>query len=600
MPRKRREGPERRKGLRAPKPPALWPGALAVFAAALAVRLLFWQATPGTDWPHSPFFKGDAVVWLQHALALERGRPFELGLPLRPPGAAYLIALVWDGRRESLDWLRLVWLVQGALVPALMFTILARHFGHVVGWLAAAGAAASTGLILLSGSLNNETPYLVLVLLTLALFERLRERPALSRLVLWSVLHALATLFRVEHALFYALCLALLALAWARAARGQPLASRSAATLTAAALSVAFFLGPLLPWQVHAWRAVHRFNTVPPPPEAEAHVRRTEERLRVSWDEDARRRREALPAFARATAAGFVAATVAHRGERTVRPEHFAILEEAFGYLPRPMPRFPFVAAYGPLNFALANAPGGTGGFDRSRMREPPPLTGGAERYPPELVRALPPQDLTFIYPPHLRLYNDGYVEGLRWIAGNPGRFAALAARKLVIFWSGAALGFTGYGVPLGLSGVRRTVDMVVPEGGAAVQAWRLAVLLVTLAGGVVAWRRPAAHAWLLFLLSKLVVTVAFFGYARQGAMMIPVVLLLMALAVERWVLRGPLAVLARAPAVLGVGLLAAAVAAEAARWRARPQVLIDGEVVTSAADPVPLDVHRDHRIEVR
>ena len=56
-----------------------------VFVAALAIRLLFWQATPGTDWPHNAFFKGDAVVWLQHALALERGLPFELDLPLRPP-----------------------------------------------------------------------------------------------------------------------------------------------------------------------------------------------------------------------------------------------------------------------------------------------------------------------------------------------------------------------------------------------------------------------------------------------------------------------------------------------------------------------------------
>jgi hypothetical protein len=41
-------------------------------------------------------------------------------------------------------------------------------------------------------------------------------------------------------------------------------------------------------------------------------------------------------------------------------------------------------------------------------------------------------------------------------------------------------------------------------------------------------------------------------------------------------------------------------VAVEYARWDARPQVLIDGEVVTSSADPVPLDVHRDHRIDVR
>jgi hypothetical protein len=78
-------------------PPAgLWLAVGALFVGALAVRLLFWQAAPGTEWPHSPFFKGDAVVWLEHALSLERGRPFQLDLPLRPPGAAYLMALLWD------------------------------------------------------------------------------------------------------------------------------------------------------------------------------------------------------------------------------------------------------------------------------------------------------------------------------------------------------------------------------------------------------------------------------------------------------------------------------------------------------------------------
>jgi hypothetical protein len=77
------------------------------------------------------------------------------------------------------------------------------------------------------------------------------------------------------------------------------------------------------------------------------------------------------------------------------------------------------------------------------------------------------------------------------------------------------------------------------------------------------------------------------------------VVLLLAALAAEHWGL-GRLAALARRPHVLGAALLAAAVALEYARWSDRPQVLIDGEVVTSAADPVPLDVHREHRIDVR
>src|SRR4029079_16566697 len=78
-----------------PPPAALaerpWAGALLVFAAALAVRLLFWQSAPGTEWPHSVFFKGDAVVWLRYALALQRGQVFEQRPPLRRARSAAMM-----------------------------------------------------------------------------------------------------------------------------------------------------------------------------------------------------------------------------------------------------------------------------------------------------------------------------------------------------------------------------------------------------------------------------------------------------------------------------------------------------------------------------
>jgi hypothetical protein len=585
---------------RGPRAASPWLGAAAVFAAALALRVLFWLATPGADWPHSIFFKGDAVVWLQQALALERGRPFELDLPLRPPGAGYLIALLWDGKIESLDALRVTWHVQGALVPALMFVALRRAFSPLVAWLASAAAASSTALMLLSGTLDSETPYLLMVVLSLLWFEPLRAAPSAPRLAAWSVLNGVACLFRVEHALFYALSMGLLLLSWNRAG-AQGLPARTASGLVAAALSLACFAGPLLPWHVHAWRAVQRFNTQAPPEAGVAAVRRFAAQLgRVDWDAPARERREQLPAFTRDTASTFISATVVHRGARRVGAGDFAILDEAFGYQPRPLARFPFVAAYGPLNFALANGPQATGGFVRARLTEPPPLAGGAQRYPAPLVQGLPPEDLAFTYPPHLRLYNEGYAVGLRWIREDPAAFARLVARKLAFFWDGAAMGFTGYNLPLGLSGVRRAVDFVVPEAGALALAWRLLVLGAAAAGVVAGFRRPALHPWLLFVLSKLMVTAAFFGYARQGAMVVPAVLLLIALAVERWLLRGPLGGAARKAHVAGAVLLAAALALEYNRWASKPQVLIDGEIVTSAADPVPLDVHRDARITVR
>jgi hypothetical protein len=580
----------------APAEPLLarvWVGALLVFAAALAVRLLFWQATPGTGWPHSAFFKGDAVVWLRYALALERGQLFELGLPLRPPATAYLMALLWDGRLQTIDGLRIAWIVQGALVPALMFVALRRAFSPLVAWLAAAGAAASTALILLSTSLNNETPSLVLTLLTLLLFDRLRERPQPALLAVWSALQGLACLFRVEHVLFFAGSLALLAWAWIRGgARPWP------GVPARLALAVAVAAAVLAPWHVHAWREVRRLNTVP----ADDPQGRAREQLSgaVAWDEAARARMQQVPAFVRGTVSAFVAATAAHRGAARVRAEDVAlVLEEAFHYEPRPVAGHPFVAGYGPLNFALANGPTVTGGFDRSRLKEPPPLAGGPERYPPAMVQGLPPEDLALAYPPHLRLYNEGYSIGWRWMRSAPGAALALCARKLVIFWQGAALGATGYSLPVGLSGLRRAVDLVVPEGAWA-RAWRLLVLAGAAAGLVAGARRSALQGWLLFLLTKVAATVLFFGYARQGAMVVPVVLLLLALAAERWLARGRLSVLGAAPARAGLALLAAAVLVEAARQQARPQVLIDGAVVTSAADPVPLDVHRAHHVVVR
>jgi hypothetical protein len=94
-------------------------------------------------------------------------------------------------------------------------------------------------------------------------------------------------------------------------------------------------------------------------------------------------------------------------------------------------------------------------------------------------------------------------------------------------------------------------------------------------------------------------VTVLFFGYARQGAVVIPVVALLASLAAERWVLArvarpGGSRVPRFAIAVLLVG-----VGLEAARFFAKPGVSIDGRTA-GATDPFPADDHRYRRIEVR
>ena len=559
--------------------------ALAIFGASLVLRILFWQATADRSWGWTGYLKADAPLWLEWARAIETGGVFELGLPIHPPGAAYLAALLWNGMPSGIAFLRFAWIFLGALVPLFVFLAAERSFGLRVAAVAGCWSALSSGLLVLSTSIDNETSYLVLAIASLWFTEDLRARPKTGRVAAWAVLNALACLFRVEHLLFFLLALAFFAVRWVRRDGSRALGSIAAALV--------FFVLPLLPWHLSAWEAIRRFNEQPRRlnPTEEHSVTEVERRLAgLPWTPEARRERDRLPAFLRRTASAFVLATVAHRGGREVRGEDFRILDEAFGYRPQPLRSRPFVSAYGPLNFALANSARSTGGFDRSLLEDPPSLAGGAARYPAFLVQGLPPGDLTFVYPPHLRLFNDGYSIGRAWIAHHPADFARLALRKLAIFSSGAAAGLTGWNLPLGLSGPRRAVDMVAPERGAVGTIWQVVVLVAAIAGIVFARRNAALPPWLFFLVTRLAATVLFFGYARQGAAAIPAVGLLVALAAERVTPRKPLKIL--------LAVLALGVALETSRALAKPRLHVDG-IVAGDHDPLPPREQDPHRIDV-
>lgn len=583
-----------------------WLGA-ALFAAAFAVRLFFWQASPDAGWPGSASYQGDAWTWLEHAAALQAGRPFELGLPLRPPGMAYLLAAIWIGGRAGLWFAGLAWAALGALAAVLFYGAARLAGGERVGVLTGLLCAGSSGLMILSTSLNNETPYLVLLGAILWLGVGLRREPRTAPAAAWGALNGMACLFRVEHALFFGL--ALLWLARSRPATSEPVpgAPRRRATAArrtpraagwwAAAVAGLGLTLVLVPWHRTAWGALERLNEeVPREQGATARALAAQEGAIASlpWSDEAATAREALPAFLRRPAATFVAATVAHRGGDRVTAGDFAILEDAFGYRPRPLPGHPFVVVSGGLNFALANHGATTGGFDPRPLSAPPPLRGGPAAYPPALVAGLPPAQLALTYPGHLRLINDGYRVGWEWIASHPGDAVALAGRKLAIFWRGATLGLGGWNLPLGAGGLRRPVDLATPEG-AWPTAWRWLLAAATVSGVALAWRRPAARLWLLFLASKAAVTVAFYGYARQGATAFPVVALALAFVLER-----PLAGLAvrrlRAGALAAAALL---VFLEGARALSRPQLAIDGRSVAPRDVPPP-DDHAAHTISWR
>ncbi|MFN7955689.1 MAG: glycosyltransferase family 39 protein [bacterium] len=590
--------PAQRPSAAAPSVPAT---TLALVALALVLRLLFWQATADRGWPDSAAYQGDAAMWTRWAEAIRDGIPFENGLPLRPPGAAYLIAALSGDGPLPIARLKLAWCVLASLTVGLVHAAVRRSFGPDVGLAVGVLLAGSTGWMILATSLDNETPYLTLVATTWVLWPAVVQERGAAALAAWAALHALACLVRAEHVLYLALLFPCLAVAWR--AEGQRRGRRS---LAGVGVSLAVFVLVLAPWHWHAWAALHRLNHGPV--QLEPGARRMQEAMErrlagVRWEPEATAELETLPAVSRDTARLFIGATHWVRGESVVAPPALAILADAFGAVPRPLPAHPFVACYGGLNFALANDARAPGGFARGPLDDSPPLVGGADRYPLALVQGLPPASLSLTYPPHLRLLADGYRVGWESIRADPARFLVLAATKLGTFWKGATLGLGGWNLPLGLSGTRAPVDLVVPRTTFATTAWRLAVLVLAGLGLALARPRAALAPWLAYLASKIVVTVAFFGYARFGATVIPVIALLASLGVAGLVERVT-AVRAARPRrlprwpVCAAALAMALVAAEAIRWQRAPTLSL-GERRVTATEPFPPDDPRDLLLRV-
>ncbi len=502
-------------------------------------------------------------------------------------------------------FLKLIWSFFGAATVALFFLAVLRSFGLRVAAIAALVASASTGLMILSTSLNNETPYLLLVMASFTVWESIRHRPRLHTLVFWSALHGLACLIRVEHVLFFALVSAYLVWAWARLPDQQ---GGWKASMGRGVLMLFLFVLPLIPWHLHIFSQIERFNREPLPVNRateQVYLQLEQALAGLRWTDEAARERMSLPAFTRRPISNFVAATVVIRGGTEVSGGDFDIIEDAFGSRPESIEAYPFVAIYGGLNFYLANNPQATGGFTRAPLEVRPPLAGGPSRYPGFLITGLPPPELTLTYPPHLEIVNHGYRLGRDWILDHPGDYLSLAVSKMQIFWSGVTLGFTGYNLPLGISGVRRVVDLVVPDGGTGVALWRWAGLAILLLGLWVGRREEALVPWVLLLATKVITTLAFFGYAREGAVVIPVFALLLGLLAARGLpgLTGfPTRTGARpvarrlvwASCLLALGLIAI----EGARWVSEPVLTLDGREV-DAGDPFPGMQYEERRLRV-
>ncbi len=521
--------------------------ALLLLLLSLAMRLLFAAATPdgGACWHIG--FQGDAPLWQDLAARFAHGvQDPETMLPWRPPGMQWFVSLLTNGDGGSLRTVRFVFVLFGAAIPPVVWLLLRRVIEPRTALVAAVLCAVSANLMLLSSGLHVETPYLLGVLLTLFDQRRLGSGAPPWIAARWGLAHGLLCLVRAEHVLVVA---AFAALAVAGGLRWR-----------AFGLAMIAFALPLVPWQLHANAQVAAFNTGAPalPPTA------------LPWDSDATAALRTMPSFQQVPVQQFVTDTIRTRGGARVRDPDLGVVREAYGVDPVPLvPRF--LALQGAMDFFLANTPEAAGGFSRAALDRPPPLAGGDSRYPPGLRSVLPRGGaFSLNYPIHLDAFVNGYARGLAEIGADPVDAAGRVLRKLWHGVQGATGGLGGFAAPIGLSGVRRPVDLVTATGPWA-DVWRAFVCVVAAFGWWRLRRERALWPLLVFAAVRFVVLAAFFGYARQGALCVPIVAIGAASTLAT-VLRG-------LPTRTAKGLLAACVGA-----------LLVAEAVRATGAPVAVD----------
>jgi Dolichyl-phosphate-mannose-protein mannosyltransferase len=537
--------------------------AIAAVAAALilALRLLFLFSGPDRAWPHSAIYEGDAPTWARWATALSAGQPFEFDLPFRTPGVAWLLHLLGLDS-APFTTAKILWCVMSAATGAALYLVLARWFTRRAGIIATLLFSLSFGSFALATSLNNETPYALLVVCIVGATLAAIERPRVAMALALGALHAAALLLRAEHMLLVAMLVAYAA--W----RMRPIGPARVAAQCG--LLVACMLACCAPWTLRGHAAAHRFNTEPIAeiPYASA---------APPWTDAAIAAMEALPAYARADNFAFLAEIGRRSGKSAIdAPDVARFFNDEWKATPEPVPEWSLITMKGPLDFALANHPTSDGGFSRFGLSD---AFGDA-----------PP--FSFARPSHARLLVHGYGIGLDAIRADPGRWIGQVGEKLLRFQDGATVGLFVRDWPHTQYLVRRSVDVAVPLRWGAT-AWSGLVLATLAAGVVVALRRKGGMALLVVVAYKLAVTVAFYGYARQAISISPVLFALTALAIDaacsacsrRFAI--PAAAGSGVRLATGVATLAALAFAAYDAW-SPPPLVVKSLQVTPAIEPKP------------
>ena len=490
--------------------------ALAIFAVALAARLIFLFTSPDRAWPHSIYYEGDAIMWVEWAAALDSHQVFEFDLPIHPPGVAYPIAWLYRGVHQTgFVGMKILWCVMSAGACSLTFLACARPLGRRVGVIAALLLSFSFNQYLLATSLNSETPYVLLLATIVLLTQRVIDSSGRWNVAALGALHGLSLLLRPEHPI-----LMLFLGAWMLVPRRTTTAVETRVPLRARLVSVTAMgviaLVTCLPWTVHAIAATHRFNNLQATPI-------NYNLAPIEWTPSARAALEAMPAFARNDLYAVFNQITQTAGRQSVTGDDVhQYLFQTFRWIPRPLPEKVFVSSQGAFSFALANHPQTDGGFSRAAIAHP--MRGNNPTF-------------AFSFPPHNQVFVDGWRVGWGFIKDDPRLWLRNVGRKVQRFADGVTCGFGAANLPLGREGVREPVDMFVADG-VAVRVWQVVVVALIVAGALLALaRRIPIALWLLIIAYKLLITLAFYGYARQGASIAPAFYVLVAITLDSMLL---------------------------------------------------------------
>jgi hypothetical protein len=497
-----------------------WTIAGAIFVVALLARLIFLFNAPDRDWPHSVFYEGDAVMWVEWAAALDRNEAFEFNLPIHPPGVAYPMAWLYRGVHER-GFLntKVLWCAMSAAACAMTYLACAVPLGRRVGAIAALLLAFSFGQYVLATSLNSETPYVLLLTAMVLLTQGVMAQPTRWTIAGLGAIHGISMLLRPEHPLLMLMWLAWIVIARRPCGAASSIAKDSRqglplrARLTSASLVALIAVLVCSPWTVRAALSVKRFNAIELDP--------VKFNLAPAvWREDAQTALNRMPTFARQRNFELISAWAQRQNmTQASAADVDRFFTEVFdGYKPRALSPIVLVSNQGPFSFALANHPQSEGGFSRIALEHP-------------MLGRDPTFELAFS--PHNRTFNEGWRVGWGYISDDPGAWVALIGRKLQRFADGVTCGFGASNAPLGREGARHRVDMLTAQGTLA-RVWQIVLLALITAGLIlVLARRIPIALWLLIILYKIIVTILFYGYARQGASIAPAFFILIAITID-------------------------------------------------------------------